>query len=94
MASSTSSADSSADWPERPKAATQNPPPASLDTQSVKTSANVPAAGQGIDAGKRIAGRERHIGVDTETVAVDPHRERFGPMADLERLVTTQSPGP
>lgn len=33
--------------------------------QSVKTSANVPAAGQGIDAGKKIAGRKRDIGVDT-----------------------------
>ncbi|GAA3078256.1 hypothetical protein GCM10010448_70140 [Streptomyces glomeratus] len=36
-----------------------------LDTQSIKTSANVPTAGQGIDAGKKIAGRKRHIGVDT-----------------------------
>lgn len=36
-----------------------------LDAQSIKTSANVPAAGQGIDAGKKIAGRQRHIGVDT-----------------------------
>ncbi len=36
-----------------------------LDAQSVKTSANVPAGGQGIDAGKKIAGRKRHIGVDT-----------------------------
>ncbi|MBQ0969565.1 MULTISPECIES: IS5 family transposase [Actinomycetes] len=36
-----------------------------LDAQSIKTSANVPAAGQGIDAGKKIAGRRRHIGVDT-----------------------------
>lgn len=36
-----------------------------LDAQSVKTSANVPAAGQGIDAGKKNAGRKRHIGVDT-----------------------------
>ncbi|THA86834.1 IS5 family transposase [Streptomyces sp. A0592] len=36
-----------------------------LDAQSVKTSANVPAASQGIDAGKKIAGRKRHIGVDT-----------------------------
>jgi transposase len=36
-----------------------------LDAQSVKTSANVPATGQGIDAGKKIAGRKRHIGVDT-----------------------------
>lgn len=36
-----------------------------LDAQSVKTSANVPAVSQGIDAGKKIAGRKRHIGVDT-----------------------------
>lgn len=36
-----------------------------LDAQSIKTSANVPAAGQGIDAGKKIAGRKRHIGFDT-----------------------------
>lgn len=36
-----------------------------LDAQSVKTSANVPAAGQSIDAGKKIAGRKRHLGVDT-----------------------------
>ncbi len=36
-----------------------------LDAQSVKTSSNVPTAGQGIDAGKKIAGRKRHIGVDT-----------------------------
>ncbi|CAM5623316.1 DDE transposase [Streptomyces badius] len=36
-----------------------------LDAQSIKTSANAPSAGQGIGAGKKIAGRERHIGVDT-----------------------------
>jgi len=36
-----------------------------LDAQSIKTSANVPTAGQGIDAGKKIAGRKHHIGVDT-----------------------------
>ncbi len=36
-----------------------------LDAQSIKTSANVPARGQGIDAGKKIAGRKRHLGVDT-----------------------------
>lgn len=36
-----------------------------LDAQSFKTSANVPAAGQGIDAGKEIAGRNPHLGVDT-----------------------------
>ncbi|MGW8777559.1 IS5 family transposase [Streptomyces sp. NPDC055796] len=36
-----------------------------VDAQSIKTSANVPTASQGIDAGKKIAGRKRHIGVDT-----------------------------
>jgi len=36
-----------------------------LDAQSIKRSANVPTTGQGIDAGKKIAGRKRHIGVDT-----------------------------
>lgn len=36
-----------------------------LDAQSIKTSANVPTTGQGIDAGKKSAGRKRHIGVDT-----------------------------
>ena len=36
-----------------------------LDSQSVKTSANVPRVGQGIDAGKRIVGRKRHLGIDT-----------------------------
>lgn len=36
-----------------------------LDAQSVKTSANVPATGQGLDAGKKIAGRKRHISADT-----------------------------
>jgi transposase len=34
-------------------------------TQSVKTSGNVPAAGQGIGAGKKIAGRRRGIVADT-----------------------------
>ncbi|MDQ1031895.1 transposase [Streptomyces umbrinus] len=41
------------------------PSACALDAQSVKTSANVPASGQGIDAGKKIAGRKRHLGVDT-----------------------------
>ena len=35
-----------------------------FDAQSVKTSANVPAASPGIDAGKKIAGRTRRFGVD------------------------------
>lgn len=41
------------------------PSACALDAQSIKTSANVPATGQGIDAGKKIAGRKRHLGVDT-----------------------------
>lgn len=36
-----------------------------LDTQSVKTSTNVPLATQGIDAGKKIIGRKRGIITDT-----------------------------
>jgi alpha-D-ribose 1-methylphosphonate 5-triphosphate synthase subunit PhnL len=36
-----------------------------IDTQSVKTSTNAPAATQGIDAGKKIVGRKRGIVTDT-----------------------------
>ena len=36
-----------------------------IDSQSIKTSTNVPAAGQGVDAGKRIVGRKRSIVIDT-----------------------------
>ncbi|WP_182906270.1 IS5 family transposase [Microbispora sp. H13382] len=36
-----------------------------IDAQSVKTSTNVPAATQGIDAGKKIVGRKRSIVTDT-----------------------------
>jgi transposase len=36
-----------------------------MDTQSVKTSTNVPAATQGTDAGKKIVGRKRGIITDT-----------------------------
>ncbi len=36
-----------------------------IDAQSVKTSTSVHAAGQGIDAGKKIVGRERSIVTDT-----------------------------
>jgi transposase len=36
-----------------------------MDTQSVKTSTNVPTASQGIDAGKLIVGRKRGIITDT-----------------------------
>ncbi|MGW2787894.1 IS5 family transposase [Streptomyces populi] len=36
-----------------------------LDAQSVKTSANVAETGQGIDAGRKIKGRKRHLITDT-----------------------------
>ncbi|MFK4123756.1 IS5 family transposase [Streptomyces longwoodensis] len=36
-----------------------------IDAQSVKTSTSVPAADQGIDAGKKIVGRKRNIVTDT-----------------------------
>jgi transposase len=36
-----------------------------IDTQSVKTSTNVPLTGQGTDAGKKIVGRKRGILTDT-----------------------------
>ncbi|MFD5081665.1 IS5 family transposase [Kitasatospora sp. NPDC058406] len=45
----------------------RNPAPTAciLDSQSVKTSTNVPAATQGIDVGKKIVGRKRNIVTDT-----------------------------
>jgi len=36
-----------------------------IDAQSVKTSANVAETSQGIDAGKKIKGRKRHLITDT-----------------------------
>ena len=47
--------------------ASRSPQPtvAILDAQSVKTSSNVPETSQGIDAGKKIKGRKRHIATDT-----------------------------
>ncbi|MEW2079585.1 IS5 family transposase, partial [Streptomyces sp. NPDC013433] len=41
------------------------PTAAVIDAQSVKTSANVAETGQGIDAGKKIKGRKRHVITDT-----------------------------
>ena len=41
------------------------PATAIYDAQSVKTSVNVPESSQGIDAGKKIKGRKRHIATDT-----------------------------
>ncbi|GAU71416.1 putative transposase [Streptomyces sp. NBRC 110611] len=36
-----------------------------VDAQSVKNSSNVPEDSQGIDAGKKIKGRKRHLATDT-----------------------------
>ncbi|GAA2824352.1 IS5-like element ISSco3 family transposase [Kitasatospora paracochleata] len=36
-----------------------------IDSQSVKTSTNVPASSQGVDVGKKIVGRKRNIVTDT-----------------------------
>ncbi|GAA2500589.1 IS5 family transposase [Winogradskya humida] len=44
---------------------TTEPTASIMDTQSVKTSTNVPLETQGIDAGKKIAGRKRGIITDT-----------------------------
>ncbi|WNV84974.1 IS5 family transposase [Umezawaea sp. Da 62-37] len=41
-----------------------SPTAAILDSQSVKTSCNVNESSQGIDAGKKIKGRKRHIATD------------------------------
>ena len=41
------------------------PSTAILDAQPVKTSCNPPESTQGIDAGKKIKGRKRHIATDT-----------------------------
>ncbi|MDH6229401.1 transposase [Streptomyces sp. MJP52] len=41
------------------------PTAAVIDAQSVKTSANVAETSQGIDAGKKIKGRKRHVITDT-----------------------------
>jgi transposase len=48
------------------KAAGRSPEPtaAILDAQTVKTSGNVPEHSQGIDAGKKIKGRKRHVATD------------------------------
>lgn len=43
----------------------EQPSAAIIDSQSIRTSANVPESSQGIDAGKKIKGRKRHIATDT-----------------------------
>ncbi|WP_066362486.1 IS5 family transposase [Herbidospora mongoliensis] len=44
---------------------TPDPSACLIDAQSVKTSTDVPAGSQGIDAAKKIVGRKRHIVTDT-----------------------------
>jgi transposase len=41
------------------------PTAAIIDSQSTKTSSNVPESDQGVDMGKKVKGRKRHIAVDT-----------------------------
>ncbi len=43
----------------------EQPSAAIMDAQSIRTSGNVPESSQGIDAGKKIKGRKRHIATDT-----------------------------
>jgi transposase len=49
------------------QAAGRSPQPSAaiIDSQSIRTSSNVPESSQGIDAGKKIKGRKRHIATDT-----------------------------
>jgi transposase len=42
----------------------EEPSAAVADSQSVPTSPNVPESSQGIDAGKKVKGRKRHIAID------------------------------
>uniref|UniRef100_A0AAU2JZP3 IS5 family transposase n=1 Tax=Streptomyces sp. NBC_00049 TaxID=2903617 RepID=A0AAU2JZP3_9ACTN len=49
----------------RANARNVEPSAAVVDAQSVKTSSNVSEASQGIDAGKKIKGRKRHLITDT-----------------------------
>jgi transposase len=43
----------------------EEPSAALLDSQTIRTSSNVAEESQGIDAGKKIKGRKRHIATDT-----------------------------
>jgi hypothetical protein len=47
-----------------------------VDAQSVKTSATVAETSQGIDVGKKIKGRKRHLIIDT--LGPGPRRHRHG----------------
>ncbi|GAA4018309.1 hypothetical protein GCM10022384_70470 [Streptomyces marokkonensis] len=53
------------------------PTAAVVDAQSVKTSANVAETSQGIDAGKKIKGRKRHLITDTLGLVLSPQTFRI-----------------
>ncbi len=68
------------------------PTAAMIDAQSVKTSSNVAETSQGIDAGKKIKGRKRHLITDTLGLVLAVlvtaakrarHRRRPAPPRDL-----------
>ncbi|MEN3305380.1 MAG: hypothetical protein V7603_1582 [Micromonosporaceae bacterium] len=50
--------------PYRTSGRSPEPSAAIRDAQTVKTSGNVPEHSQGIDAGKKIKGRKRHVATD------------------------------
>ncbi|WP_241746387.1 IS5 family transposase [Streptomyces lydicus] len=77
----------------RSQGRTAAPSAAVLDAQSVTTSSNVAETDQGIDAGKKIKGRKRHLATDTLglllAVIAQPHRCRTQP---AEGSSSTRSP--
>jgi transposase len=52
-------------WVRKAAGRAVEPTAALVDAQSIRTSSNVPETSQGIDAGKKIKGRKRHIVTDT-----------------------------
>jgi hypothetical protein len=52
------------------------PTAAIVDSQTVKTSGNVPESSQGIDAGKKIKGRKRHVLVGRVCRRLSPSAQR------------------
>jgi transposase len=77
-------------------AAAPAPSAAISDSQSVKTSCNVAETSQGIDAGKKIKGRKRHIATDVlglvlVTIATAASvRDSRGGQKVLDQLTTTR----
>ncbi|MFI9781139.1 hypothetical protein ACIHCV_42100 [Streptomyces sp. NPDC051956] len=61
------------------------PSAAVIDAQSVKTSANISEASQGIDAGKKIKGRKRYVATDSAP-AENAVRAAQGPVRCCGRM--------